>query len=367
MNTPKFKQFAAAFQKGGAAALCLNVIRYRSGVIKATVENDKLFLEEIPRQIQEETLNVRNDIDVVKAVNEIEEKLMSLDKSERQGYIHKVMLHFKDWADIFNPLDSIERLTAKVQELEQSELEPTDSRKEFLKKEFLKNEELNAVKGFLQRRKDIMAAAKSLLKENHDVVFWHVSLIEFAHCFASMLLRHQIDLMRLQMEFGIYLVRDIDLHWEAKYIGNEEYVKKLMNELASDDKEPQQEDKKDNKTSHFGLTIQEDELIRIYEELKSNGFISGSTTLEQWRYVCTGEGEPVDKPIEWTESNIGLAYFITKLFRDCNKNFWELAKNTFTAKGQAINIGSLKSQLSKIANGYSDRPELFDKIDKIIQ
>lgn len=362
MNTPKFKQFAAAFQKGGAAALILNVIRYRSGVIKATVENDKLFLEEIPRQIQEETLNVRNDIDVVKAVNEIEEKLMSLDKSEREGYIHKVILYFKDWADVFNPISSIERLTAKVQKLEQNKLEPTDSRKEFLK-----NEELNAVKGFLQKRKDIMAAAKSLLKENHDVVFWQGSLIGFAHCLAAMLLRHQIDLMKLQKECGIYLVKDIDLHFVAHYIGSEEYVRKLMNELPSDDKEPQQEDKKDNKTSHFGLTILEDELTRIYEELKSNGFISGSTTLEQWRYVCKGAGEPVDKPIEWTESNIGLGYFVTRLFKDYNKNFWELTKDLFTVKGQAINIASLKSQLSRIMSGYNSRPKMFDVIDKIIQ
>ena len=143
-------------------------------------------------------------------LKEIELQLASLPQSEREIYLFEVITAFKDWAQ-----------------------------------------------------------SKDSLRENisqYDYVWkWVNSFRLFVVKLDAMLLKHGIDMMRLQEECDVYLQNERSLTAVARYIGSEKLAKKYIDAIQAK-REPQQEEKNATEPREINQ-----ERLREYFTLKFSG------------------------------------------------------------------------------------------------
>lgn len=143
----------------------------------------------------------------------------------------------------------------------------------------------------------------------------------------------------------------------------------LYNELNKLQRQtPTQKKHTKTKQKQFNSGLAEEEAKRIFTDLKTSRFFDDKATLDIWLYIC-GVADLKSKftPLNWQNDGQSLGYLITKLFENDKKNYWEIAKNVFTIKGNSINTNSLKNSVSKI-NTYRDNnpPDVIKVLDTII-
>lgn len=241
MEQTKFKAYAAAFQSGGAAALCLD---YISTKLHGKLAEDwaKFYEEEIRKQTDEA------EPDEAEIVEEIESNLMSLpDEKSCETYLFDVITAFSDWGNVLYPKAEITRLGEEIRQYKD-----------------IYNQWWNDAKANKNEREKQMAACSEMvakreeeigkLQKEADEIRRQINQDEYAHCWEisfrwfvgrldAMLLKHGIDLMRLQEECGVYLQTERDLFVVADILGSIKLAKKYIDAIQKK-REPQQEEAK---------------------------------------------------------------------------------------------------------------------------
>ena len=183
MLTPKFKEFAAVFNRFGVVA------EYVKDVRKGRLEDWERFCK------NKETLPDWKKFDIDEIVDEIEERLMDLPKDEREPYLFDVITAFKHWV----------------------------------------------------RDKDSLG--EKIIYQDDYVGVWATLFYVFVTKFYAMLLKHGIDMMRLQEECDVYLQKEVNEGVTKLYIGSSKLAKKYIDAIQAK-REPQQEEKPVNEVKY---------------------------------------------------------------------------------------------------------------------
>ncbi len=116
-----------------------------------------------------------------------------------------------------------------------------------------------------------------------------------------------------------------------------------------------------NKNDETIATIQ-------FERLVNKGFFTSETSLDDWLYIYGVKGKEQNKnTLDWQGKQIELAYMIDTIWGDTGTNVWLICEKVFTIKGKIPNTNTMKSDLSKIKNGYKNKPKSFDKLDELLR
>ncbi|MDR2919104.1 MAG: hypothetical protein LBV72_07060 [Tannerella sp.] len=119
---------------------------------------------------------------------------------------------------------------------------------------------------------------------------------------------------------------------------------------------------------HSGET--EINLTTIFEKLKEHKYFDANSDLQTWLYICCGNTtkQIPATPLNWIKDQQLLAHLVNTLFGDTDgSRLWSITSKIFTLKGEKPNTDTMKTTLSKIKNGYKDRPKEFDDLDNILK
>lgn len=154
MNGEKLNQFAATFQSGGVAAMCLRQAEYKAGVYAyETSDRIKDYYEnKLPDEIKAR-MNEDKKVDSADVVNEIEDNFLSLSDKDREAYVIEIICRFGEWSRELN-----------------------DDIRQWMNKDYYGR-------------------------------YWINRISDFCNRLDAILLCYGIDLMRLQTEIGVYIIR----------------------------------------------------------------------------------------------------------------------------------------------------------------
>ena len=126
----------------------------------------------------------------------------------------------------------------------------------------------------------------------------------------------------------------------------------------SSDQETKESKNTYRKNNHFDKSTETSLLEDSFNKLLTGEYIHPNSTLQQWTYICTGQGDGNIEPLKWISTNRELAYLIDRLFGKSNSgNLWAVTFNCFYINGKKPNKGTLKNYISTMNNSYIYSPD----------
>lgn len=289
--------FFEAFQYGGVVSVCIDFIedRYDLGYFpKESIEERNNRLNDYPPEKREEFIQIQeywdnfyenvalkqiergfrefdytvigdydyfNDTEIVNSslMEEIEEDLKGCSKQEeRTNYIFSLLKFFKQFSDVFYPLEVINEMNVKLKNMEDKGI--SDSTIDKYK------EQIERVSYISQRFHELGGISSSKQGEySIDQYLWDAVNIErlFANRLDALLLKYKIDLMELQSECGIYLKSHRRVEDVEPYIGSMKLAQKYIDELNTH---------KENKQIEEKLIEGRDEMVGDYNSYRHTPF-----------------------------------------------------------------------------------------------
>lgn len=320
MNSDKSRQYSAVFSDWGTAVLSIK-------------DGDT-------EEVQTNTAKSLCWLDEDAVVEEIENNLMSLPETAREAYLFGVLTKFRAWSNILYPEREIDRLGANITECE-AIYNKLDDEHEAEKQQCVRMMvKFNEMSMKLRQKAD---EAKQKVKTGQCASIWAASIKQFGTALDAVLLRNGYDLMALQAECGVYLLEKRDTESLVNYLGRGRLVTKFVDAVTVE-----QEEKDIKVIPHFNSTLPKNVLNVIRQRLVKYGFISDSVTLDDWLYICTGTGDPVEKPIDLNGTSKTLAYLVGRYIGKDDENLWVIAAKAFTYKGKKPNRNVMKNDMSEL-------------------
>lgn len=106
-----------------------------------------------------------------------------------------------------------------------------------------------------------------------------------------------------------------------------------------------------------------------YKALVKSGYLPSITPLNDWLFIYGANGaNSYSEPLEWQKTQSELGYLVQCIWGDTDpQRLWAVCEDVFTIKGKKPNTQTMKSKLSSISNGYTNRPKSFDALDKALR
>lgn len=358
MRKKEERAFFSLYENGGVADLCVQALTVKYDLDKHICnsneghsdEEKSICYGEAVKAIKAAEKALKVDFD--KVFDEIEENLNGLTENEpqRKDYCIELLSTFGNqcsFIDTYMPI-------AAVKAHQHPKIELNEEEKDTLK----------IFKGFqmfyIATRENI--PQDGIVEEHYRLLL--SSLQQYADRLDWVLMKNRIDLCALQNECGIYIKNMMVERspWTyIKWAGSIKIAQKYIDDLHSASQQP------DKKYLHYHKD-EEAKAIRQFERLVKDGYFSPEASLDDWLYIYGVKGTvPNEKPLEWQKTQKELAYMVRHIWQNTDTKMWVICEAVFTIKGKKPNTDVMKSDLSSIENGYKNRPETFDRLDKVLK
>ena len=388
MNKTIEREYFKAFERGGTAYKCVEVIKrkYDLGYLPQNTPEEENELAQLspeeerehkkwehfynvvlPDQVIRETesfdFSVIDSGRISRIIEEIEANLNECkSEADRERYIFSLLCPFESTISFCFPITSIERLEKAI-----SECKSSNGQSEACA---YYQKDIDRIKHIQDRLIDLCWQEHEKGTVEYCFMRWFRSAKSFSDRLDALLLTYGIDLLELQKKSGIYIkpkcrsITDV-----AYYIGSYElaqhYIYTLPSHSKSDTDQRNVYKSVENNTFHTGSD--EGYLTSVFSKLKDNKYIDANTDVSTWLYICGKGNVETFTPINWMRKQQELAYLIDALFGDTDRYFWEITQKVFRVKGRTPNTDSMKSFLSKIRNNWKDKPDEIDELKEILR
>lgn len=225
-----FTEFECGY---GAASLCLEYIKRMVVNDESPDFDDSIlkFYQSIPERVAQRTasfdeiawpINLAGEYRIAQEISDNLDKCSS--ENERNRYINSILQVFEEWAKIFSPM-------ARLQMLEQVQQKSKIGLSQYTEKEV--QNEIDRISGLHDQYLKVMhKAEKGTIEYYFD--YWHRAYYKFCNMFAAICVEHNINLLELQNNRGIWLVRKLDVMELQFYFGydyNFKYANTLLKAL----------------------------------------------------------------------------------------------------------------------------------------
>lgn len=109
---------------------------------------------------------------------------------------------------------------------------------------------------------------------------------------------------------------------------------KFLEELMDKSNQISTKDKVTNELSHYNLNYNKEQFKFVYDHLISDKYIDSTTTLEDFIYYFSGNGNKPKNGIKWLSTKVNLSLFIGEFCFNVDKK-WKIAKDIFGYNGLA--------------------------------
>lgn len=141
---------------------------------------------------------------------------------------------------------------------------------------------------------------------------------------------------RTYFEQKYHIIRRREITLACKFL--EELMDK-SNQISTKDKVTDKvtnevTDEVTNELSHYNLNYNKEQFKFVYDHLISDKYIDSTTTLEDFIYYFSGNGNKPKNGIKWLSTKVNLSLFIGEFCFNVDKK-WKIAKDIFGYNGLA--------------------------------
>ncbi len=119
---------------------------------------------------------------------------------------------------------------------------------------------------------------------------------------------------------------------------------------------------------HFNSKETKENLKKIFEKLKKDGYLHSDSDLDTWLCVCGAiNSNKQVQPLKWAKDQELLAHLVNEMFGDSDgTRLWVITKSVFLIKSKIPNTNTMKNTVSRIKNGWKDKPKKFDDLGSLL-